>query len=97
MTDANGCSSTSTGVVFVGVENITENGLTIYPNPVVDELTIVYTGQQTLDYRIHDASGKVVKQGTCERRLNVNDLATGVYLITVTDNNLESRRVFVKE
>jgi hypothetical protein len=96
-TDVNGCTATSAAVMFVGIENVLEANFAIYPNPVVDEMTIVYNGNHSLDFRIHDVSGKLLKQGACERSLNVADLATGVYLITILDNKLEHRQVFVKQ
>ncbi len=77
-----------------------ENGtLSIFPNPAE---TFIHVDDAMLDhganYAIATLSGFVVKQGAVsERGINVADLATGVYLLTVGNGQQLKRTKFFKK
>lgn len=86
ITDANGCHSESLPVYFgtVGLMEAGALGLTIYPQPADETITIAGIGAPT-DVRLLDASGRVVlvqragSSGTLS--LNVRALAAGTYVL----------------
>ena len=72
----------------------------LYPNPTTSTLTIVLPEQKMMkEYRIFDSFGRVVESGNGNaKKLNVNSLAPGLYLLRLADT--EGRvytRKFVKE
>lgn len=64
----------------------------IYPNPSHDVVNILLkNASQKADYKLFDASGRLVKEGSFkgETKVRVNDLINGNYLITVILENGE--------
>ncbi|MFT5863816.1 MAG: hypothetical protein ACI828_002484, partial [Flavobacteriales bacterium] len=77
----------------LGVDSLdAASTLRLYPNPAKDQLTILYSGTQTLNtMTIMTIEGQVVKQISLanfdqERTLNVSDLSIGIYLVEITSN-----------
>ncbi|MDG0974263.1 MAG: HYR domain-containing protein [Crocinitomicaceae bacterium] len=74
----------------VGLENNGGlNGLMLYPNPVSDELNVVFnTVLEKVALRLYDASGKLVFEledsNASELKLSTSSLATGIYQLTVS-------------
>jgi hypothetical protein len=90
MIDAAGAVATSKVVTAT----VKQGAFTVeaYPNPVSEQLTVqVYGGSdQNATVSITDVTGKVMKvvsvvNGKAE--VNMNGLASGVYLVKYTDNN----------
>lgn len=67
-------------------DDLREDELTIFPNPVVDQFTIKNSTSQydNTNYMIHSVSGKLVAQGVVKRDqyIDVKSLAKGVYYFT---------------
>jgi hypothetical protein len=89
---------------FVGMEETavnTEKDFTIYPNPVADFLSMNF-GKPTAPgaYRIVDVNGKVVLRGaltnTGNHSLDVSNLSSGNYVITVKTDKGSYSRKFIK-
>lgn len=73
---------------MVGVEEISNAlNVSVYPNPAADFITI--SSSQSLseqEYKIFDASGKVVKSGVLqsnENRIDISNFSNGLYLLFV--------------
>lgn len=78
--------------LILSVEDLTQNSVKIYPNPVKEILNISgITNQQ--NYQILSIDGKVLKNGTTEKSINVNQLSKGVYLLKLEKNTFK----FIKE
>jgi hypothetical protein len=84
----NGCSSDPSNVIsFIptGMDKQNEfKSLKIYPNPVGDELTIEYPGNnKDIDFSILNSSGQTVFKGKVAEKASVNTsgLSSGVYMI----------------
>ncbi|OFY07997.1 MAG: hypothetical protein A2W93_02625 [Bacteroidetes bacterium GWF2_43_63] len=79
----------------VGMEETELNTLKLYPNPATNEL---YVSNVSLgNYFISDVSGNIVQQGVCENgKLNISNLAQGLYFITVIENEKRMHAKFVK-
>ena len=66
-------------------------GLSVYPNPASESLTIelsgVYDSKTTIGY-LYDATGKLVRNfaiPSARHELNTKDLPSGLYILKVTD------------
>lgn len=92
-TDANGCYGTDSKVVATsectGIERHVATQVQVFPNPVKDRLSLKSGSQTEISVAITDLAGRQllsqkVYEGTAE--LNLTDLATGVYLLQVSDS-----------
>ncbi|MFN8288465.1 MAG: CotH kinase family protein [Chitinophagales bacterium] len=98
-----GCEKTSTNVVTVsglGIADFTKGGINLFPNPANDMLTINTSGDAMQEIAVFDIAGKKVlqfKPAAQIQRINVEQLSSGTYLITVrtASGNWQSR--FVKQ
>ncbi len=83
----------------VGIDDIsTVNGLSVYPNPVKNNLFIELDNQELISIKIIDFSGKTIKtiNGNANT-VNVSDLTKGIYFLQVqTENGLLNSK-FIKE
>jgi hypothetical protein len=78
------------------------NGLTVYPNPVVDQVTVTIPasfkkGQVVL--MLSDINGKVIKRILAkdnQHTLNLRDVGPGTYFITVTNGVKQLTKKIVK-
>jgi hypothetical protein len=97
--DEAGCSINESIVVNsqLGVATNALSTLTIYPNPVRDNLTITQEGNFV--YQLVNLEGKVLVNGTAlnQKVIDMNEFAKGVYLLNVTANGQEmSTKVIVQ-
>ncbi len=69
----------------------------IYPNPTVDNITLEGNLSEKAKYSIVTTTGLIVKQGDAtEAEINVSNLATGLYILSVQDNNGRKSSKFFK-
>jgi len=68
--------------VVESMEN--ETGLLIYPNPVVNILTIANKLPEIFEVYIYDIFGKCVFQKKNKKTINVGQLSSGIYLMKIT-------------
>lgn len=68
-----------------GLNRHTDNALTIYPNPTLDYITAIKSGNYTLT----DITGKVCKKGYIETNqpISVRNLHKGLYIFTLDSEN----------
>lgn len=85
--------STVTFMTNVGIEDIDEYSVKIYPNPVVDIMTIEGEYSQL---EIYNVSGKLIMTANGENKLDVSSLAKGVYLIKIANNEKTTTIKFAK-
>jgi hypothetical protein len=71
-------------LVSIGESQEDETGLVIFPNPVLNMLTIANKLPETFEVCIYDVSGKCVFQKKNKKTINVGQLPAGIYLIKVT-------------
>ncbi len=74
-----------TVVVVLGKESFDLTSLAYYPNPVVDQLTIIYNREIT-SIEIYDLKGQlieVVKPRSQEVQVNMTELSTAMYIVRV--------------
>lgn len=74
------------------------NQLSVYPNPVINEVSINNFNNYTIDsISIFDVNGKCVLITSQERRIDVSKLNTGIYFIKIKTDKSEFRQKFIKE
>ena len=88
--------STKSG--YASVDEMANETLRLYPNPVKETLTI--EGQNIQQVNVYNTMGQLVKSVNCNDNIvniNVNDLQNGIYIVNVIDANAEmsSRKVSV--
>ncbi|MBK9285152.1 MAG: T9SS type A sorting domain-containing protein [Sphingobacteriaceae bacterium] len=101
-----GSTSTTTRTVDVsicaGVNEIASaiNSMNVFPNPAKDQLNINITGVIDYSFLITDVLGKPVKAGLSggeKVSLNVSDLASGIYFLTVQSQGHKSVKKIIIE
>lgn len=69
----------------IGINNLNQSFLTLYPNPTVEKLFIKLSLEQRIDkIEIYDISGKSLRNINVDKNeINVSNLNTGIYIIKV--------------
>lgn len=102
-TEASGVWTTDADVVIAGISADEKNVVTVYPNPVSDNLRIKLTPtdpSKRTEITIRDSRGRklqsqVVKD-TTEFTMNVNDYPVGIYILQVVQGKKITQTKFVK-
>ena len=55
----------------------------IAPNPAENTISIDFSDASTFNYSINSIEGKLIKQGTATKEINVSELNNGLYLLTI--------------
>jgi hypothetical protein len=109
LTVTNACGSDDTTITVADIslsENELSNNMIMFPNPASDVLNIELSleGADHLEIRVMDISGKTVMQVSEEKtsvkyegRLDVSNLAQGVYMIEVSDGQYTAVRRLIIE
>ena len=104
-----GCVLTSNVMQYgaTAVNNIAESGITIYPNPVKDEITLSFPQSQAgiVVFRLYDPAGRIVQSvslgsiasGTAQRTFAVGNIPAGVYFYSLQSGGQVYRGKVVKE
>ena len=90
VTDTNGCTGTSAAFAYntsMGVVNHNSTEVRIYPNPA-DQVVYIQSGVRVLAV-ISSVDGKTVMQQPDAKEINVSNLASGLYFISLYNDNGE--------
>ncbi len=101
----NGCADTSAcvAVTTVGLDELMLNeSISVYPNPVVDELYAVSNGSEIIGYSVMDANGRIVLAKTnsdhvTEIHLLLKGISEGTYILEVTTSEGKVYKPFIKK
>lgn len=80
-------------------EIISQNGLTIYPNPATEVISITGT-DEPISVKVMDANGRIFITKTLnglEKQISIDELAAGTYFLHLVSNEGEETIRFVKE
>lgn len=94
------CEFTLTVVpeILAVTETLLSEGLSMYPNPTVNEFNIVSERVSITDVAIFDISGKrLINQtnlDTSAQKVDISNLSAGIYFVQI--NNLVTRRIIKK-
>ncbi|WP_313805895.1 CotH kinase family protein [Flavobacterium sp.] len=82
--------------ITLGNVEVTKNRFLIYPNPVGNALQLLHDFA-TVQYVIRSLDGKEILSGMADDKVEVNTLASGIYLITFqTEDGIRETQKFVK-
>ena len=87
----------------IGIEELSSNGISIYPNPTIDKLNIAINSDlvSISSASIYDALGKLVMTEKLNAELTTirtSNIDSGVYFVKITSNNREIKiEKFVKQ
>jgi hypothetical protein len=99
--DGSGITGTTTITISnqtVGLNQFDSKNISIYPNPVQNELFVVLDNQEIKKMNIFDLSGKVIKTiDTDTSQIDVSDLSDGIYILKIHTQNGVSNTRFVKQ
>ncbi|WP_343642298.1 T9SS type A sorting domain-containing protein [Chryseobacterium sp.] len=72
----------------------------VYPIPSYNEIIIELVSKQNFSYQLHDSLGKLIKSGNVFsnlKKINIQDLSSGVYFLSIKNNEtLEIIKVIKK-
>ena len=99
-THGNGMFETSVQQTLSSNSYLIENSINLYPNPTKFELNLqgnTINFESEITYRISDINGKILQRGTvANRKINVEELKTGVYLIDLNVDGKRETSKFIK-
>jgi hypothetical protein len=89
----------SDGNTSLNIENLsgTVPRFVVYPDPAVSTISLLYDSQVTSpEIRIFTAIGRMVFEGTNEKKIDIATLTEGIYFITLRHNDKFYTQRFVK-
>lgn len=104
----NACGTDDTTIAFASIgmeENVIGRSLVMYPNPTRSELSLSFDteGAAGAVVRVLEISGKEVKlvreqntSGHYQLKMDLSDLADGVYMVEITSGNTKAVRRLIK-
>lgn len=98
------CSSVPSNTITVGnvgIESIENtNKISVYPNPVANELTIEAIGNtEAMTFDILNAMGQIVYKGTMTEKASVetSNFATGIYVLRIVNGKTIQYKKIIKQ
>jgi hypothetical protein len=98
------CMNTASRAVTIMASGLSELpnafGLSIYPNPATSNVTVNWQASQgVLNLTLIDQLGRQIIQQSIEKgeRINLNNLASGIYLLQLSDGSSLSQQKLVIE
>ena len=80
------------------IESVSKTSITLYPNPVKDGLVYISSETTFTSYRIINLMGQVVTAGKLEANsVSVSSLASGTYLLEVSNDEKVDTKRFIKQ
>jgi hypothetical protein len=85
--------------ITVGIKEVASQNVSIYPNPVKNNLFIELENQEVTSINIIDFSGKVVQviTNTDTTNIDVSDLPQGIYVLKLSTENGILTNKFIKQ
>ncbi|MEZ4800902.1 MAG: T9SS type A sorting domain-containing protein [Flavobacteriales bacterium] len=94
--NANGCNITSEVFTFVGIEEVSNSIVAVYPNPVSGPLVLNVSADLIGSiYTIYDITGRVVEYGkinAAKTTIDFSSQSSGSYIIRVGESNIRFLR-----
>ena len=85
------------GNIVSGFEEI-ERSISVYPNPTTSTLRVRGMDYTPFRYKIINQLGRITLQGqTNDNRINIKNLASGIYILKIPSEDLIFSQIFIKE
>lgn len=100
-TDANSCVSLQSNSVYVnitGIEDLTLESISVYPNPATSQLFIETNGIPVIEINIYNTTGSLVSQTKQmqTKSIDITQLAAGVYIAEIKTKAGSVKRRWLK-
>ena len=84
---------------LTAVEKVDEDNFTldVFPNPVQTELFIKSSSNEKMNYSISNLLNQTIQSGEVNRKINVDALQRGVYLLTITQGKNTTTKKVIKQ
>jgi hypothetical protein len=97
-----GLEAVFSGSCALGTESFSNFSFSIYPNPARDLISIEGSnGVNIISYEIADLNGRIVKSketiNSTAAQINISDLQSGVYVMTINSDNESVVKKIIKE
>jgi hypothetical protein len=97
-----GIEAVYSGTCTLGTESFSSNSFTVYPNPARDLVTLEGSNNATImSYKVVDLNGRIVKSmeniSENSAQINISDLQSGVYMMTINSDNGSTVKKIIKE
>ena len=69
----------------------------IYPNPCVNTVSIDWPNSTGVNYSISDLTGKLILSGAIIKSIDLSALASGSYILSITEGQKVGRKKFIKD
>jgi hypothetical protein len=90
--------TTARGEQEIVLEPVSKESFTLYPNPIKGDLVHIYAETQFTTFKILNLLGQVIAQGKIENKtVLVSNLASGTYLLEVSNNETSAVKRFIKQ
>ena len=95
-------SALQTLPAYLGIDDFISSKFNVFPNPVIDMVTISNAENIGIDeITVYDVNGRIIKsqegKTANEIQLNIEDLATGTYLLHIQTNAGTAVKKFIKK
>lgn len=77
---------------LLDIEELTPENLSLFPNPIEDEINFSYAKEGVVQFYTSD--GKLIKTSNWETKLDTKDLTPGFYLLRVSSRNGDLEETF---
>ena len=84
-------------VESLGISNLNIDGLSVFPNPIDNQINIIQNSNKILDVYIFDVTGKLILQSNANYRsntINVASLGSGIYFLQICNDGCESSNFY---
>ncbi len=83
----NACSFDITVNAYVGIDNFSESGISVYPNPTKGKFTISNQGLEAYGFKICDITGNIIQRfnnlTARQYQIDISDQPDGVYILKI--------------
>jgi hypothetical protein len=92
ITNENGCSATSEFVNFTGIDAIESELLSLFPNPVIDNLTLDFQSDKSKEVFVFAATGQLIQTRTFKKTgsIDFSEFPAGIYILALKQDNVVS-------
>jgi len=81
----------------LNVDTINQHPISIYPNPVLQNIFIKGNISNDLFFTIYAINGIKIKEGNFDNSINISDLNSGLYFIKLNQNNTSLIKKIIKK
>jgi PKD repeat protein len=92
ITNENGCSTTSEFVNYTGIDGIESELLSLFPNPVIDYLTLEFNSDKDKEVFVFAATGQLIQTRSFKKSgsIDFSEFPAGIYILALKQDHVYS-------